>query len=209
MEEWKSQNGGETRILMAEAYASLQKKIEYYGNGYRYGAQVPFNFEIMDNIKASSTPADYKECIDNWIDAMPKDPSIVPNWVIGNHDQHRVVNRFGLYRADALNIMVQVLPGIAITYYGEELGMTDQWISWNDTVDPQACNQDPDTYDAVSRDPARTPFQWDTTKNAGFSTAYKTWLPVADGYKTVNVKSQKTVWCCKKDHWKRWLMAIC
>lgn len=190
MEEWKSQNGGETRILMAEAYASLQKKIEYYGNGYRYGAQVPFNFEIMDNIKSNSTPDDYKECIDNWMDAMPKDSYIVPNWLVGNHDQHRVVNRFGLYRADALNIMVQVLPGIAITYYGEELGMTDQWISWNDTVDPQACNQDPDTYDAVSRDPARTPFQWDATKNAGFSTAYKTWLPVATSHKTVNVKSE-------------------
>lgn len=40
MEEWKSQHGGETRILMTEAYTSLQKKIDFYGNGYRYGAQV-------------------------------------------------------------------------------------------------------------------------------------------------------------------------
>lgn len=80
--------------------------------------------------------------------------------------------------------------GIAITYNGEELVMADQWISWADTVDPLACNQSPDTYETLSRDPARTPFQWDATKNAGFSTAYKTWLPVASNYKTVNVKSE-------------------
>lgn len=72
---------------------------------------MPFNFELIDNINVNSTPADYKENIDNWIDAMPKDSSLVPNWVVGNHDQHRVVNRFGLYRGDAINMLVQVLPG--------------------------------------------------------------------------------------------------
>ena len=88
-------------------------------------------------------------------------------------------------------MLVQTLPGIAITYYGEEIVMTDQWISWEDTVDPQACLQTQETYDALSRDPARTPFQWDDSREAGFSTANKTWLPVASNYKTVNVKDEK------------------
>lgn len=69
---------------------------------------------MIENINVNSTPSDYKECIDNWLDAMPKDPSFVPNWVVGNHDNHRVVNRFGLYRGDAINIMVQMLPGKSI-----------------------------------------------------------------------------------------------
>lgn len=38
--------------------------------------------------------------------------------------------------------------------------MTDQWLSWNDTVDPAACNSNPSIYEQFSRDPERTPFQW-------------------------------------------------
>ena len=45
-------------------------------------------------------------------------------------------------------------------------------------------------YHEASRDPARTPFPWDTTNNAGFSTASKTWLPVNSDYITNNVQTQ-------------------
>lgn len=193
MDQYKKQHGGSTRILMTEAYTSLENELLFYGNAFgRRGAEVPFNFEMITKITNTSTPQDYKDAIDGWLDNMPKDEDYVPNWVIGNHDNHRVVNRWGLHRADALNILVQTLPGIAVTYYGEEIAMTDQWISWADTVDPQACLQDPITYDALSRDPARTPFQWDSSRNAGFSTANKTWLPVAAGYEKVNVKAERS-----------------
>lgn len=84
-----------------------------------------------------------------------------------------------------------MLPGVAITYYGEELAMTDQWLSYNDTIDPQRKQQGPENYAKLSRDPARTPFQWDDSKQAGFSTNYKTWLPVADSYKTINVQKER------------------
>lgn len=66
--------------------------------------------------------------------------------------------------------------------------MTDVWISYNDTVDPAACNAGPDKYQYTTRDPERTPFQWDDSKDAGFSTANKTWLPMSPTYKEVNVK---------------------
>ena len=36
----------------------------------------------------------------------------------------------------------------------------------------------------------RSPFQWDDTENGGFSSAPKTWLPVAKNYKEVNLKAQ-------------------
>lgn len=177
---------------MTEAYASLEHKLEYYGNSFgRRGSEVPFNFEMIDRINVNSTPYDYKNAIDLWVDNMPKEADYVPNWVVGNHDQHRVADRFGLYRGDAINMMVQMLPGIAITYNGEELVMTDQWISWENTVDPLACQQDPDNYNTLSRDPARTPFQWDDSKQAGFSTANSTWLPVANNYKSVNVQKER------------------
>lgn len=39
-------------------------------------------------------------------------------------------------------------------------------------------------------DPERTPFHWNSEKNAGFSTADKTWLPIAENYKQVNVRKE-------------------
>lgn len=70
--------------------------------------------------------------------------------------------------------------------------MTNVHLTWEETVDPPACNSNPEIYEARSRDPARTPFPWDDSKNAGFSTGDKTWLPVGNNYKTVNVKAQET-----------------
>lgn len=69
--------------------------------------------------------------------------------------------------------------------------MTDVWISWENTVDPQACRTNPKEYYEKSRDKVRTPMQWDSTKNAGFSIANKTWLPVADNYPLDNVALQR------------------
>lgn len=58
-----------------------------------------------------------------------------------------------------------------------------------------------------SRDPERTPFQWDKTKNAGFSTADHTWLPVNPNYVDLNLQAEKSA---AKSHFKfyRRLMEI-
>jgi len=79
--------------------------------------------------------------------------------------------------------------------------MSNTDISWEETTDPQACNtNDPINYWRVSRDPARTPFQWDNSTFAGFSTTRnKTWLPVNPNYLTINLKLQKEV---TRSHYK-------
>lgn len=50
-----------------------------------------------------------------------------------------------------------------------------------------------------SRDPERTPFQWDDTKNAGFSSADRTWLPVNPNYVNLNLEAEKSA---TKSHFK-------
>lgn len=90
-------------------------------------------------------------------------------------------------------MLLLTLPGCSINYNGEELGMTDVWISWDDTVDPQACQSNPQEYERLTRDPVRTPFQWSDDSFAGFTEGSSTWLPVADNYKTVNVKRERGI----------------
>lgn len=69
--------------------------------------------------------------------------------------------------------------------------MENKYIDWEHTVDTQACNADPEKFDDYSRDPARTPFQWDASTSAGFSTNKDTWLPVHENYKKSNVLLQR------------------
>uniref|UniRef100_A0A336KRR4 CSON014898 protein n=1 Tax=Culicoides sonorensis TaxID=179676 RepID=A0A336KRR4_CULSO len=191
LEEFKQKNGGPTRVLMVEAYAPLTKVIQIYGqNGQLNGAQIPFNFEFLNNLGAVSNARDFKDVIDYYLSTIPE--GATPNWVQGNHDQHRSASRLGPQKADAVNMLLQVLPGAAVTYYGEELAMEDVFVPWSRTVDPQACTTDPNIFHAKSRDPARTPMIWTTQKNAGFSNSNYTWLPTGPDYRKNNVEVQRS-----------------
>lgn len=190
LDEFSASNNINKKILMLESYADIDLNMLFYGNLTHLGAHFPFNFELIKNTNINSTAKDFKTNVELWLNKMPK--GHIANWVLGNHDNHRIASRFGVERGDMLNILLQTLPGVAITYQGEELVMTNVHLSWNETVDPQACNtHDSINYEKFSRDPARTPFPWDNSKNAGFSNASKTWLPIGENYKTVNVKTQE------------------
>lgn len=92
---------------------------------------------------------------------------------------------------DAMNMLNLLLPGTAFTYMGEEIGMEDTKIRWNQTVDPRGVNAGPDGYLVLSRDPARTPYQWDRSVSSGFSVNSSTWLPVNRNYRTLNLEREK------------------
>ncbi|XP_067631848.1 maltase A1-like [Eurosta solidaginis] len=188
LEEYTKENGGETRIMLTEAYTSFDNLMLYYGDGVRNGSMCPFNFYFMRNVKNDSSAQEIVDIIERWLNNMPE--GVFANWVLGNHDTPRFTTRLGEQRADVFTILLQTLPGNAVTYNGEEIAMTDGKVTWNQTVDPQGCASSPDTYEHYSRDPSRTPFQWDATKNAGFSCADTTWLPVADNYRQNNALAQ-------------------
>lgn len=118
---------------------------------------------------------------------------------MGNHDRPRVGTRFGSHRIDAMNMIIHSLPGATVTYQGEEIGMTDVRISWEESKDPAACNAGEELYAEKSRDPCRTPFQWDDSTLAGFTNGSTTWLPVGPNYRAVNVKVENGL---EKSHLK-------
>ncbi|XP_050079089.1 uncharacterized protein LOC126565930 [Anopheles maculipalpis] len=181
-----------TRLMMTEAYANLEQTMLWYGNGNRKGAHIPFNFAMINRLSKDSRANDFKEIIDEWLEAMPAGAQA--NWVLGNHDRPRIASRYGRDRASSLAVLEMTLPGIAVVYYGEEIGMEDNRdITFEETQDPQAANTNPEVYQQFTRDPVRTPFQWDATAYAGFTaaTAQKTWLPVHPNYREVNLAAQK------------------
>lgn len=88
-------------------------------------------------------------------------------------------------------MLTLLLPGQTITYYGDEIGMTNNAnISWEETIDLKGLERDEESYEDYSRDQFRTPMQWDDSISAGFSTNDTTFLPVNPDYTEINVKKQ-------------------
>ncbi|XP_032685970.1 maltase 1-like [Odontomachus brunneus] len=194
LDDYANRTNTDEKVMMTEAYTSLENTIKYYN----YGSHIPFNFNFIMNVNANSNAAEFKNIIDEWMKAKPKDG--VANWVMGNHDRNRTATRYP-GRPDQMTMLAMTLPGVAVTYYGEEIGMVDKSdISWEDTQDPQACNAGKEKYRSRSRDPVRTPFQWNSGLHAGFSnTKNKTWLPIHENYRTVNLHAQKSA---NESHYK-------
>lgn len=79
------------------------------------------------------------------------------------------------------------LRGAPTLYYGDEIGMEDGFVPKEKYSDPQAFFVDP----KISRDPVRTPMQWNKEPNAGFSDHEDPWLPTAGNYLELNVEKQE------------------
>ncbi|RHW77765.1 alpha-glucosidase family protein [Colwellia sp. RSH04] len=116
-----------------------------------------------------------------------------PCWSISNHDVQRVVSRWGGYEnpnfAKMLFAMIASLRGSVCSYQGEELGLTEADIAYEDIQDPYGITFWPQF---KGRDGCRTPHPWqDSEQNAGFSSA-KPWLPMSPEHvaKSVNTQEQ-------------------
>ncbi|XP_059617991.1 maltase 2-like isoform X2 [Phlebotomus argentipes] len=192
LDDFKVKNGGDDRLILTEAYANISFTMKWYGSsdGRQRGAHIPFNFLLITDLNGNSTARDFVYAISKWMIYKPL--GATPNWVLGNHDQPRVASRFGRERVDAMNTLLLTLPGVSVTYNGEEIGMEDhRGISWEDSRDPAACNVNSSLYMAFTRDPERTPFQWSDAQSGGFSSSASTWLPVHLNYPTVNLERQR------------------
>jgi len=179
---------GRQRVMMVEAgVPTLEELFEYYGTAEKPIAHFPFNFELT-KISPPLTGTVLQNVLNNWFSKLPE--GYTSNWLIGNHDQKRVAKRFGREAIDALNMINLLLPGSTVTYYGEEIGMDDTFLTWEQTVDPAGCQAGPEKYEQYSRDPCRTPMQWNASRNAGFSDGDSTWLPLNPNYETLNVATE-------------------
>jgi alpha-glucosidase len=173
-------DGYNERVLIGEIYLPIERLVTYYGVGGN-GVHLPYNFELVLLPWDARTIA---AAIDAYEAALP--PDGWPNWVLGNHDQPRVASRVGKEQARVAALLLLTLRGTPTLYYGDEIGMTNVLIPPELGHDPQGRNLGA----SFSRDPERTPMQWDATPNAGFTTATP-WLPIAPDFAAVNVAAQR------------------
>ncbi|KAL3419116.1 trehalose-6-phosphate hydrolase [Phlyctema vagabunda] len=135
---------------------------------------------------------------------------------IENHDQPRSVSRFAndspAHRVQSSKMLATFLglqAGTTFVYQGQELGMTNVPKEWSLdeykdidclnhwklisslTKDIDALTVAKQEYQKKSRDNARTPMQWDDSKNAGFTSAEATpWMRPNDNFTTINADAQ-------------------
>ncbi|NOW84994.1 oligo-1,6-glucosidase [Clostridium beijerinckii] len=129
--------------------------------------------------------------------------------IIENHDEPRGVSRYipeqGLNDRSKkmLGAISLMLRGIPFIYQGQEIGMTNNKFNsikefddiatidqYNVAIEKGYIDEEAlKIINIFSRDNARTPFQWDESENAGFTTG-RPWLKVNENYKVINANSQ-------------------
>ncbi len=172
------------RVMVGEIYLPVEQLVTYYGDGDE--CHMPFNFQLIQLPWDARAIGDY---IRKYEGLLP--PDGWPNWVLGNHDQHRIASRVGQAQARVAQMLLLTLRGTPTCYYGDEIGMENVPIPFDQLQDPAALQQ-PELFEVYGRDPERTPMQWDDSPNAGFTTPDATpWLPPAADYRTRNVAAQE------------------
>jgi len=193
------------RVLVGE-----DDNIAFMGDGSDELHMV-FNFPLMrtEKINPEHVRKNQSERLEQ-LQALPN-----PGWpcnTLGNHDCSRIYTRYGdrLHDGELARLhvaLVLALRGTPFLYYGEEIGMSDYLLanihqvkdtmgSWyyqtlvNEMkVDSQEAMQ---RTAEMTRDKNRTPMQWSSDPNAGFSPAdATTWLPINPNYeKGINTREQ-------------------
>jgi alpha-glucosidase len=168
-----------SRVLIGEIYLPVKQLMSYYGIDLK-GADLPFNFHLL---QCAWTAEAVNQVIFDYYSALPK--GAWPNWVLGNHDKARIATRIGKLQARIAAMLLFTLPGTLTMYYGEELGMQNVPIPFEEVQDPAERNE-PGL--GLGRDPERTPMPWDASMSAGFTTG-RPWLPLGTDHRSVNVEA--------------------
>lgn len=152
---------------------SLQTMAEYTQGDERL--HMAYSFELL-------TPEGDPKYIRTTVEALEdKLADGWPCWAIGNHDVTRVASRWGTpehstQQSKMYNALLASLRGSVCSYQGEELGLVEADIAFEDLQDPYGITFWP-TF--KGRDGCRTPMPWHSNSvNAGFSNSEKPWLPI-------------------------------
>jgi alpha-glucosidase len=172
-------------VLIGETWTKDISELKQYYGGHSLELQMPMDF--MFTMVNKLSPAEFRRQI-----AAVDGSGGWPVFVVSNHDIVRSYNRYGDAKdndaiAKMMGAFYLTLRGTPIMYYGEEIGMENNDPKRKEDVkDPIGRTGWPQE---IGRDGERTPMQWNTEPNAGF-TKGTPWLPVPPSYKTHNVATE-------------------
>jgi len=201
-------------LTVGETWGATPEIAKMYSDPKRNELSMIFQFEHItidwDEVYGKFKPKpldmlEFKKVISKWQTELTDEGWNSLFW--SNHDLPRIVSKRGdegLYRVESakmLATLLHFLKGTPYIFQGEEIGMTNvKFDSLEDYDDIETHNfykknikdgfSHEDMMKAIwenGRDNARTPIQWDSTANAGFSST-KPWLKVNPNYKTINVE---------------------
>ena len=205
---------GKDLLTVGETWGATPDVAKLYSNPERKELSMVFQFEHigLDQIEGKEKwdvkpldLLDLKKVLSKWQTELEGEGWNSLFW--NNHDLPRIVSRWGNdreYRVESAKMLATLLHGMKGTpyiYQGEELGMTNvRFEDINEYNDIETLNMYKDriskgySHDEImasiyakGRDNARTPMQWDSTENAGFTTG-KPWLKVNKNYKFINAE---------------------
>lgn len=205
-------------ITVGECSGVTLEEAKKYARSDEKELNMVFQFEHMDVDADGSNKwtdkkmdlRDMKEVLTKWQKGLEEIAWNSLFWE--NHDQPRSVSRFGndssQYRelsAKMLATCLHMMQGTPYVYQGQELGMTnvpfegvedfrdlDSINAYHELVEDQKVFSKEEMMRYLrykSRDNARTPFQWDDSENAGFTTGTP-WIMVNPNYKEINAKAE-------------------
>jgi len=188
MRRWReiADSYAQPRVLVGETYLfDLARMAAYYGAG----DELHLNFNMPFLWTPFEAPA-LRAVVQETLAALPEGAR--PVWNAGSHDITRFPTRWcggDVRKVRAALMLLLMLPGTALLYYGDEIGMGDTTVAEDAARDPLGRRA---PVRSAGRDPARTPMQWSARPGAGFTDpGVVPWLPLGDA-SGCNVEAQRS-----------------
>ncbi len=166
---------------------SLQTVAAYTSGGDKL--HMCYTFDLLG---PDFTPQHFRRCVNDFQE------NVTDGWVcwaFSNHDVNRHVSRFAETEKEQPRVaklaisLLSTLRGSICLYQGEELGLPEAELAFEDLRDPYGIRFWPAF---KGRDGCRTPMPWEASRaHAGFTTAEKSWLPVPYQHAALAVDKQE------------------
>ena len=170
---------------VGDAQRGLEIMAEYTSGGDK--VQMCYPFELLQPKRATAQVLEQ-----TFARLTAAAPDAWPCWAYSNHDTVRHITRWGLSdaAARAYTTLLMCLRGSVCLYQGEELGLPEADIAFDDLQDPYGIEFWPEF---KGRDGCRTPMVWEADNRlGGFSSAAQAWLPVPAEHLGCAVSRQAT-----------------